>query len=92
MTTYGTYDIDSVPAPSDLELEPRIGVEPCYTFNAWNTLTGVTLDRARWHRYVRRYIGQEHVLSDAQWWWFYRAFLHSEDADDLHDTHADALV
>ena len=38
MTTFGTFDVDSVPAPSDCEFEPT----PKIPFNRATTLLGLT--------------------------------------------------
>ena len=63
-----------------------------YTFNAWNTANSITWERKAWHQWVAKFVGTGEVLTDRDWWWYYRAFLHWRDGCDLRDTQADSLI
>lgn len=98
MTTYGTFDIDSVPKPPDWELvDTRVEYVvriPILTFNAFVTLAGITLGRAGWHKFVMEHLGDKAALPEygpGGWWWWYKAFTSAANAQDQAETQQDAL-
>lgn len=106
MSTYGTYDIDSVPAPSDYELSSSLWPEDighltsAEVFNAFCTSYGFFdgKERALFHQFAnQRHVGRWtwDALGDI-WAEFYTwgraALIAAQDASDLHDTQQDALI
>jgi hypothetical protein len=92
MTTYGTYSIDSVPAPNDLEL--KIEVIHICTFNDFIKRAGIATDRDGFHNWAMSNIDAYHEVRTAwiqDWWFYYDAFCAQQDARDLAETQADAL-
>jgi len=89
MTTFHTYDIDDVPAPSDFELAER---PRRYTFNGATKLLNINGDRERFHRWCGRFVNLSLAYTAGDWEIFYRAFVQYEDAADLLNTQADALI
>ena len=97
MTTFHTYDIDTVPAPSDIDLAPRR-----YGFNGATKLLNINGDRERFHRWCGNMVNLSVAYDAGTWRLFYRAFLmgdstreceiRDEGARDLLNTQADALV
>ena len=99
MTTFGTFSIDTVPAPSDIELAPRVTVTVAapwhYSFNGATRALSIGRDRFRFHTWCKcnpKVDVDRGCYSEDAWWEFYRAFVRDEDAADLLDTQADALV
>jgi len=102
MTTFHTFDIDSVPPPSDYELARPLTVtrlldvvvtpEPI-CFNNATRLLNITRDRGRFHAWLERneYDPGE-GRSEDEWWEHYDHFVQWEDARDLLNTQACALI
>lgn len=105
MTTYGTFEIDSVPAPSDIELEAAFRNRGRYSFCAFAHIAQIYLDRLLFHQYATAEIEDyqpDQALDYSEWlalWtkyceeaWKRDALIRAQDARDLHDTQQDALV
>ena len=92
MTTFGTFDIDSVPAPSDIELASLDYRRPVrYAFNGATRLLNINSDRERFHTWFGKYFNLGLAYDEDTWRTRYATFCQAEDARDLADTQADAL-
>ena len=92
MTTFGTFDIDDVPAPSDDELRSLDYRRPTrYGFNGATRMLNINRDRERFHRWCGKMVNLSNAYDEGTWRIYYRAFVQCEDARDLADTQADAL-
>ena len=92
MTTYGTFDIDTVPAPSDEELRSLDYRRTRYGFNGATKLLNINSDRERFHTWFGTYFNLDIAYDEDTWRTCYETFCAAEDAADLLNTQADALV
>jgi hypothetical protein len=88
MTTYGTYDIDTVPAPSDFELATiaaelsQLGRIRELTFNGFCHHACVGRHRDAFHAYVEVKIDGYRgglTLRDSDWWKWWNQFQADDD-------------
>jgi hypothetical protein len=92
MTTYHTFDADTIPAPSDVELQPVFVVAPHHhiQFNQFCRLTSITGERENFHRWlVAENFGTFHKFDD--WRCLWQMFTDIQDERDLYATQAGAL-
>ena len=90
MTTYGTYAIDTVPAPSQFELEVRVSPFPFMAHDLTTDKLVVIVDRAPCGNWVDRR-GCLHQWKDITEDLGGYAAMEAADDDDEHATQADAL-
>jgi len=93
------YETDGVPAPSDYELARPLTVTVAtpwhYSFNGATRSLSIGRDRFRFHTWCECSgvdVSPRGSYSEDAWWEFYHAFVKDEDAADLLNTQADALV
>ena len=93
MTTYGTFDIDSIPAPSDFELEAadRANSKGLVSFDHYCHQYNINYDRPEFWAYVREECGISGNMTWAGWDKLWTAFITREDARDLAETQRCAL-
>ena len=94
MSTFGTYDIDSVPAPSDIELAmlDERNERARYDFNGAVTALAIfNTTREPFHAWLEQNVRLDfrYVLDD--WRCFFNAFIQGTDARDQRETLEDAL-
>jgi len=96
MTTFHTFDIDSVPPPSDYELARPLTVTvtapPRYGFNGATKLLNINGDRFEFWTWCGRHIDRDATYTEDDWRFYRKAFVAMEDARDLLNTQADALI
>jgi len=90
-----TFDIDTVPAPSDIEMaamDAANAKRPCrYDFNGAARLLNINSDRERFHDWAAPTVDLSKAYLESTWCTLYKAFCQDEDARDQASTFADAL-
>ena len=82
MTTFGTFDIDTVPAPSDIELAPSLTVAVTapwrYPFNGATRALNIGRDRFRFHTWCEHSgvdVTPTGSYTEDEWWELYHHFV-----------------
>jgi hypothetical protein len=92
MTTYHTFDADTIPAPSDVELRPTFTVAPHHhiTFNQFCRLEAITGERENFYRWLMAEDVKTFQKLD-DWKCLWTMFTDIQDERDLYATQAGAL-